>query len=118
MRFAEKPSRLNCVFVLPNLTAVRAFRAIDTNFFNLVYEVEPVRPVGTVVHLGCWRLGLLDKSPIDESGNGLADVYWRGLRTDATHLIGVRVIPEDECAEVLVGDEVRVVRRLDESELV
>jgi Protein of unknown function (DUF2441) len=46
----EKPSRLNCLFVLPNLEEARKYKKRHCPT-NLIYSVEPIEP-SYIAHLG------------------------------------------------------------------
>lgn len=112
--FPNKPSRLNCVFALPNLAAVNSYRQLGTNCLSTVYEIQPV-DINAPQHLGSWRLGRLDNGHLD-----LAPEYWSGFTVDIPQGSGEanqRVSLDDDCAEYLLSCGARVVRMIPDEEL-
>ncbi|WP_332118265.1 hypothetical protein [Azorhizobium caulinodans] len=106
-----KPSRLASIFAFEGEAALARYRNIGsgTNNFSILYEIEPISS-SAPMHVGCWLLGQLDAGRLD-----LVPQYWAGLRVDLPQALDVSepLKASDGEAEIVIGGNCRVVRRLD-----
>jgi len=96
--YPERPSRLNCIFLCPNVDSLRNFLNVTQRRFHLLYEVE-----------------LIDNNP------KMFETDWKVLPRNNVNLAAVKEAAHKYWApqnvrndqkEILVESDIRIIRRL------
>ena len=97
--YPDKPSRLDCIFLLPDIQSAWRYRNLVANW-NVIYEVEINTALKT--HLGDYQKVLPVNQPLFQNTPEFAHNYW----TKDPHI---------DCIEILYPSSVIVTKIIEDS---
>ena len=99
-KFPDRPSRLDCNFLCPNIQSLRRFMREGGRPFDLPYEVELVNPNAKTLETD-WSL--VELYPTIAATEEAAEKYWAPRNV------------EQDVKEVLVESDIRIIKRITRS---